>query len=363
MEFITRTKEEEELCNNSYISKRLNSSNIDYMNKIYDKPWGKEYLAYQNKNIGIWILHINKDQETSLHCHFKKDTILIPLYGCFKINLYNSYRIINMMEYLYIPRNTFHGIHSYLNNGVIMEIEIYTEKIEYTDKNDLLRIKDLYHRDKDKYETSVVERIPNDDEVMNFHTHTKYQIDKTEINIVTVATFENLKLFDTVILLNGCVYSEEKRITCGSIVDTNKDCSFLTDTIDVLCIRNIDSNYLHKIIYSNSHLIDYLSLHKFKNIGLTCGCFDILHEGHITNLKLCKKNCDVLFVCLSSDEQIRRLKGDKRPVNNISDRLNMLIHYDFIDVIILYNETNDEYEAELDKIMNIVTPDIWFKRY
>ena len=100
MEFITTTAEEEGVCLNSAIGKRDNSKKIDYHNKVNEKPWGKEYLAYQNTRIGIWILHINRDQETSLHCHFKKDTILIPLFGCFKINLFNSYRILNLFDCL-----------------------------------------------------------------------------------------------------------------------------------------------------------------------------------------------------------------------------------------------------------------------
>ena len=39
----------------------------------------------------------------------------------------------------------------------------------------------------------------------------------------------------------------------------------------------------------------------------------------------------------------------------------MLIHYDFIDSIILYDETNDEHQIELDNIINIVNPSTWFK--
>ena len=67
-------------------------------NKIYKKPWGSEYLAYQNTEIGIWILKINKGMETSVHCHFKKDTILICLSGSFKIKLYDSFKILNILS-------------------------------------------------------------------------------------------------------------------------------------------------------------------------------------------------------------------------------------------------------------------------
>jgi rfaE bifunctional protein nucleotidyltransferase chain/domain len=362
MDFIKRTKEEHEMCEKSSIKIRENSMKIDYFNKVNDKPWGKEYLAYQNKNIGIWILHVNAEQETSLHCHFKKDTILIPLTGHFKINLYNDYRILSMFESLYIPRNTFHGIHSYTDNGILMEIEIYTEQIEYTDKNDLLRIKDIYNRDKDKYETSIFERTPEENEVMMFAYPNKYTLGKTNISILKINDISKLDKYDKIILLEGSLYVDGKRITSGSFVDLNNSHSVLSENIELLCISNIDYKYLHKIIYSKNHLRDYLLKHKnVGKIGLTCGCYDIIHEGHITNLKLCKNKCDVLYVCLSSDIQIKRLKGDARPINKLEDRINMLIHYDFIDLLILYDEINDDYETELDNIINIINPDTWFK--
>jgi rfaE bifunctional protein nucleotidyltransferase chain/domain len=362
MEFIATTAEEEGVCLNSAIRKRDNSKKIDYHNKVNEKPWGKEYLAYQNTRIGIWILHINRDQETSLHCHFKKDTILIPLFGCFKINLFNSYRILNLFDCLYVPLNTFHGLHSYTDNGIIMEIEIYTEKVTYTDKNDLLRIKDIYNRDKNTYESSVTERDSNPDESMNFNCPNNYDINNTKVSILKVSDLSEIQnKYDKVVLLDGVVYSDGKRITSGSFINLNEELSLLTEYIEVLCLGNLDYKYLKKVIYSKSHLIDYLALNNLTNIGLTSGCFDILHEGHVKNLKTCKINCTSLLVCLSSDNQIKRLKGEKRPINNLADRINMLIHFDFIDLLILYDEINDALESELDNLINIINPSVWFK--
>jgi D-beta-D-heptose 7-phosphate kinase/D-beta-D-heptose 1-phosphate adenosyltransferase len=361
MKFIEKTIEEESICS-QYYKKKENSKFIDYIGKINDKPWGKEYLAFQNKQIGIWILIVNKDQETSLHCHFKKDTILMPISGSFKINLFNSYLQLGLFEPIYVPRNTFHGIHSYLDNSILMEIEIYTENIEYTDKNDLLRIKDIYNRDKDKYETSVTERIPLEGETMLFKSPNKYVVDNTKIEIMKINKLDDIiNNFERIILLEGSLFSDSKKILSGSILDSSKKYSFLTNDIEVLCFSNIDYENYNKIIYSKNQLTDLINLKTLGNIGLTCGCFDILHEGHIKTLKACKKNCDTLFVCLSSDEQIKRLKGEKRPINNLNDRMYMLINYTFIDYIVLYNETNDKLENELDNIMNIINPDTWFK--
>jgi D-beta-D-heptose 7-phosphate kinase/D-beta-D-heptose 1-phosphate adenosyltransferase len=71
--------------------------------------------------------------------------------------------------------------------------------------------------------------------------------------------------------------------------------------------------------------------------------------------------CDVFFVCLSSDKQIREIKGSGRPVNNIEDRARMLLTMPFINYVVLYDETDNTYEKELDNIMLIIKPDIWFK--
>ena len=180
MEYIKILEDEKLICNNSDGKKRKNSDKYDYANKIYKKPWGSEYLAYQNTEIGIWILKINKGMETSVHCHFKKDTILICLSGSFKIKLYDSFKILNILECLYIPREVFHGIHAYSDDSILMEIEIYTDTITYTDKNDLLRLRDVFNRDKNCYESSITEILSCN----NIKDLSKYLVCSDSINVL-----------------------------------------------------------------------------------------------------------------------------------------------------------------------------------
>jgi len=364
MEFIKNTSEERILCNNYEKKNRSNSEFKDYLNKIYKKPWGKEYLSYQTKEIGIWILHVDKGKETSVHCHFKKDTLLVCLNGCFKINLFEGFKILNTLQMLYIPKDTFHGIYSYTDNAILMEIEIYTNKVSYSDKNDLLRLRDVYVRDKDKYESSVTEIEDTNEENMIFNKEIDYKIDKTEITVKQINKEDDMvfmKNNSINILLSGCLFINGTKVSEGSLLKYNNKISMLSKSINILAINNIYFENLSKIIYNTDHLKDYLKLNNLKNVGLTSGCFDILHEGHINNLKLSKQNCDILLVCLSSDEQIKRIKGEARPINNLSDRISMLLNYNFIDIIILYEESNDQLESELDNIINMVNPDIWFK--
>jgi len=140
-----------------------------------------------------------------------------------------------------------------------------------------------------------------------------------------------------------------------------------SDTV-VLQITNLYQDDNRKLIHTKTHLCDIMrTLYNRKcergnaNIGLTSGCFDIFHSGHISMLKQSKAMCDVFFVCLSSDKQIREIKGPNRPVNEIDDRARMLLTMPFIDYVILYDETDNTYEKELDNIMLLIQPDIWFK--
>lgn len=82
-----------------------------------------------------------------------------------------------------------------------------------------------------------------------------------------------------------------------------------------------------------------------KIIVLTGGCFDILHQGHLTFLQLAKEQGDILFVALESDEKVRRLKGDKRPINSQEQRAKTLAVLDLVDYIIVLPtlQTDEEY--------------------
>ena len=360
MEFINPTLKELEHTSGSHLITRDNTEQKEFFNKVCVKPWGKEYLAYQNEKIGIWILHIKKDCGTSVHCHFKKDTLLIPLSGSFKIELYEGFKILNELEKMYIPRRAFHGILSYKEESVLMEIEIYTEEIKYTDKNDLLRYRDTYNRkEKSDYASSVCEREPHENEVVNMHTCNNFKIFNTDISIENL-TQDILQNNDITIILDGDVFQQSTKRE-GSIVNKIIPFSNLTNNVITLNIKSSYSPEINKVIYSHRHLKDLLQTIDTTNIGLTSGCFDIVHSGHIKNLKACKKLCDKLFVCLSSDEQVKRLKGEGRPVNNILDRSILLSHFDFIDYIILYDEEDDDMEITLDEIMKTCLPKTWFK--
>lgn len=93
-----------------------------------------------------------------------------------------------------------------------------------------------------------------------------------------------------------------------------------------------------------------------KTIVLTGGCFDILHAGHMIFLRKAKKLADVLIVLLESDNNIRKIKGEKRPINIQKYRAIMLSSISCVDLVFTLPETmtNNDY----DKLVKVITPDI-----
>ena len=91
---------------------------------------------------------------------------------------------------------------------------------------------------------------------------------------------------------------------------------------------------------------------KNKTIVLAGGCFDILHIGHMDFLEKAKKRGDILFLFLESDEKIKQLKGNQRPIFDQMERAKVLSALKFVDYIILLPEfkKNEEYDTLIKNI-------------
>lgn len=92
-----------------------------------------------------------------------------------------------------------------------------------------------------------------------------------------------------------------------------------------------------------------------KKIVFTNGCFDIIHSGHIHYLSEAKKLGDILIIGLNTDDSVKRLKGNNRPINNQQDRAVVLSALKPVDFVVLFDEDTP---LELIKIIN---PDVLVK--
>lgn len=73
-------------------------------------------------------------------------------------------------------------------------------------------------------------------------------------------------------------------------------------------------------------------------VGFTNGCFDLLHPGHISLLQQARAACDKLVVGLNSDDSVRRLKGESRPVQNETSRATVLASISHVDKVVIFGE-------------------------
>jgi rfaE bifunctional protein nucleotidyltransferase chain/domain len=100
-----------------------------------------------------------------------------------------------------------------------------------------------------------------------------------------------------------------------------------------------------------------LSIWRFfrKKIVFTNGCFDLIHLGHIDYLSKAKNLGDVLLIGLNTDNSVRRLKGEHRPVSDQNARAMILASIGFVDGVVFFDE-----DTPYNLIMNI-KPDVLVK--
>ncbi|MDD5005629.1 MAG: D-glycero-beta-D-manno-heptose 1-phosphate adenylyltransferase [Candidatus Omnitrophica bacterium] len=77
---------------------------------------------------------------------------------------------------------------------------------------------------------------------------------------------------------------------------------------------------------------------KRKRIVFTNGCFDILHVGHISYLNSAKKLGDILVVGINSDTSVKSLKGSRRPIMPLKDRIKILASLECIDYVCAFSQ-------------------------
>lgn len=117
-------------------------------------------------------------------------------------------------------------------------------------------------------------------------------------------------------------------------------------------IKNLKKASFEDKIKSKEELVKLLQDQK---VVFTNGCFDIMHYGHIKYLEKAKKLGDILVVGLNSDESVKRLKGNSRPINLEFQRACMLASMYFVDYVVIFNE-DTPYE-----LIEFLKPDVLVK--
>tara|TARA_R110000744_G_scaffold266600_9_gene380651 strand:+ start:146 stop:802 length:657 start_codon:yes stop_codon:yes gene_type:complete len=218
---------------------------MPYEKTVVSKPWGYEYLVYQNKKIALWFLYIGHDHQTSMHCHPNKTTGLIVLDGEAQISfLGNSFNCSPVSKTM-IRKGLFHSTKAISKNGIcIFEIETPV------DKHDLVRLEDKYGREGNPYENSTFETPKLDDCLWISDADSEYTFNNCIITIENIEDIQQLtskQNNDSITFLDGGIYTEDKKIVAqaGDVVQLKtlkkviKLFPYLIDNTKIMTIRRV----------------------------------------------------------------------------------------------------------------------------
>lgn len=92
-----------------------------------------------------------------------------------------------------------------------------------------------------------------------------------------------------------------------------------------------------------------------RRVVFTNGVFDILHPGHLRYLQQARSLGDLLIIGLNSDASVRRNKGPERPINNESERAEILAALECVDAVVVFDEDTPA------AIIRAIQPDVLVK--
>ncbi len=92
-----------------------------------------------------------------------------------------------------------------------------------------------------------------------------------------------------------------------------------------------------------------------EKIVMTNGCFDILHPGHVSYLENARKLGDRLIVAVNTDESVKRLKGESRPINDLDARMAVLAGLASVDWVVPFAEDTPQ------RLIGEILPDLLVK--
>jgi rfaE bifunctional protein nucleotidyltransferase chain/domain len=92
-----------------------------------------------------------------------------------------------------------------------------------------------------------------------------------------------------------------------------------------------------------------------ERITLANGNFDLLHVGHVRYLRGAKALGGRLVVAINSDESVRALKGEGRPIMPENDRAEIVGALADVDVVVIFPE------LDVRAIIREIRPDVQAK--
>lgn len=91
------------------------------------------------------------------------------------------------------------------------------------------------------------------------------------------------------------------------------------------------------------------------SVGLTNGCFDLVHPGHVSLIRQAAEACDRLVVAVNSDDSVRRLKGPSRPIQTEGSRSEVIGAIKGVSAVVLFDQETPR------ELIEALQPDLLIK--
>lgn len=165
------------------------ANQFDYSNVVVTKPWGYEYLWFQNASVSAWMLRLLPGQSTSLHCHIRKRTSLVVVAGEVVCSTLTDRYKMSSLDAVVLEPCVFHTTQAVAKDGAWV-LEIETPPL----KGDLIRLKDAFGRENIGYEsqTQYSRDLKNFDYRPFLEPHQSLLFQNTEFCLRSVQSYAEL---------------------------------------------------------------------------------------------------------------------------------------------------------------------------
>lgn len=90
-------------------------------------------------------------------------------------------------------------------------------------------------------------------------------------------------------------------------------------------------------------------------VVFTNGVFDVLHAGHVAYLEWARAQGDTLLVGLNTDDSVRCIKGESRPIVPYAQRARVLDALRCVNAVVGFSERTPE------TVLDVIRPDVHVK--
>ena len=167
----------------------------------------------------------------------------------------------------------------------------------------------------------------------------------TVVAVLASAIGANVPLHDACVMANHAASIVVGKLGTSSVTPTELALSLHAKAHDDVGVMNAEQlSYTVRLLQSQG-----------QTIVMTNGCFDILHAGHVSYLQAAAALGDRLIVAVNDDDSVTRLKGPRRPVNNVSRRMAVIAGLAAVDFVVPFSADTAQ------ELIATVLPDVLVK--